>query len=71
MGYTRDDHVAELEAAIDRVRFLHSQDGPLAPGKWCPACGDDQPCRTIRALNESSDGHEVFDLQDTHSDYPR
>ena len=45
-------HVAELEAAIDRVRRLHRQaDSPLAPGKWCPGCGEVVPCATIRALN--------------------
>lgn len=50
------DHVAELEAAIDRVRRLHSQDdGYLAPGKWCPGCGEVAPCSTVRALN----GQEV------------
>lgn len=48
-----DAHVLELEAAIDRVRALHDQDdtGLLAPGRWCPGCGEPTPCKTIRALN--------------------
>ncbi len=42
----------ELEAAVDRVRHLHSQNSTiLAPGKWCPGCGYEVPCPTIRALN--------------------
>lgn len=43
---------AELEPSIDRVRRLHSQseDSILAPGRWCPACGQETPCPTIRAL---------------------
>lgn len=46
-------HVAELEAAIDRVCRLHAQDDSLlAPGRWCPACGNETPCPTIRALRE-------------------
>lgn len=47
------EHVRELEAAIDRVRRFHSQRSEigLAPGKWCPGCGEVEPCRTIRALN--------------------
>lgn len=47
------EHERELEAAIDRVRRLHGQYTAfgLAPGKWCPACGDEEPCPTIRALN--------------------
>lgn len=43
---------AELEPPIDRVRRLHSQDDDyLRPGRWCPACGYETPCPTIRALN--------------------
>lgn len=45
------EHVAELEPALDRVRRLHSQDDSLLePGKWCPGCGHEEPCPTIRAL---------------------
>lgn len=48
-----DPHVLELEAAVDRVRRLHHQDDSLlAPGRWCPACGQETPCSTIRALRE-------------------
>jgi hypothetical protein len=45
-------HVLELEAAIDRVRRRHAQtsDLGLAPGKWCPECGQEEPCATRRAL---------------------
>jgi hypothetical protein len=48
-----DAHCLELEHAIDRVRSLHDQDdtGMLAPGRWCPGCGEPVPCKTIRALN--------------------
>lgn len=44
--------VDELAPAVDRVRRLHSQNEAsiLAPGKWCPACGQETPCPTIRAL---------------------
>jgi len=53
---TPEEHIAELEAAIDRVRRLHSQPQEfLAPGKWCPGCGWVEPCPTIRALNGTSD----------------
>lgn len=48
------DHVRELEESIDRVRHLHGQDPSalgLAPGKWCPGCGEEEPCRTIRAVS--------------------
>lgn len=42
----------EMRAATKRVRALHSQsDDLLAPGKWCPACGEESPCSTIRALD--------------------
>lgn len=45
---------AELEPAIDAVRRLHTQDDSLlTPGKWCPSCGHETPCPTIRALNEA------------------
>ena len=45
-------HIAELEAVVDRVRHLHSQDDSLLePGRWCPGCGYEVPCPTIRALN--------------------
>lgn len=46
-------HVVELEAAVDRIREFHDQEqyGLLAPGLWCPGCGEEIPCRTIRALN--------------------
>lgn len=48
----RDPHVVELEAAIDRVRALHSQDtSVLEAGRWCLGCGEETPCPTIRALN--------------------
>lgn len=44
-------HITELEAALDRVRRLHSQPADyLAPGRWCPSCGEEEPCPTIRAL---------------------
>lgn len=45
-------HIAELEAAIDRVRRLHSQhsDIGLADGAYCPGCGFPVPCPTERAL---------------------
>jgi hypothetical protein len=48
-----DAHTRELEAAVDRIRAFHSQDddGLLAPGRWCPGCGEPTPCRTIRVLN--------------------
>lgn len=45
--------IAELEAVVNAVRRLHGQRGPLAPGEWCPGCGDRVPCateRTIRGL---------------------
>lgn len=47
---------AELEPPIDRVRRLHSQteDLLLTPGRWCPACGHETPCPTIRALRGGS-----------------
>lgn len=53
------ERVDELEAAVDRVRRLHGQYGPLAPGRWCPGCGEDTPCSTVRALNGQPDryGH--------------
>lgn len=45
------DRVAELSAALDRVRKLHDQDtSALAPGDWCPGCGDREPCATKRAI---------------------
>lgn len=46
----------ELEAAIDRIRQVHDQEQPglLAPGRWCPGCGETIPCKTIRALNGGS-----------------
>lgn len=45
--------IRALEAAIDRVRRLHDNEqyGLLAPGRYCPGCGEEIPCRTIRALN--------------------
>lgn len=47
-----EEHVVELEAAVDRVRYRHSQheDPILAPGRWCPACGREAPCPTLRDL---------------------
>ena len=45
------ERVEELEAALDRVRRLHQQDTRyLAPGDWCPGCGDREPCATKRAV---------------------
>ena len=47
------ERVSELEAVVAAVRRLHGQRGPLAPGEWCPGCGDRVPCateRTIRGL---------------------
>lgn len=42
----------ELEAAVDRIRRLHDQDDSvLARGTWCPADGEPEPCKTVRALN--------------------
>lgn len=55
-AYDQGAHEArsELEPAIDAVRRLHTQDDShLAPGKWCPSCGHETPCPTIRALNET------------------
>lgn len=45
--------VEEMITAIERVRRLHSQTSEIgmADGKWCPACGDEVPCPTIRALD--------------------
>jgi len=52
VGVKTDDHAVELEAAIERVRQLHSQDTSLLQeGAWCPGCGETVPCPTIRALN--------------------
>lgn len=45
-------HLAELEAAIDRIRRMHNngESDFLAPGKWCAGCGEVYPCKTIRIL---------------------
>lgn len=45
------EDVADYRAAIERVQALHTQtsDIGLAPGKWCPACGQETPCQTILA----------------------
>lgn len=50
------------EAAIDRVRRRHprgdEEPGPLAPGLWCPGCGEPRgddgwgACRDRKALSE-------------------
>ena len=47
------DHVRDLEAAVDRVRRMHprgaEESSALAPGLWCPGCGEE--CRIRRALD--------------------
>jgi hypothetical protein len=49
---TLEQERTELAAAVDRVRRLHDQDDSiLARGAWCPADGQPEPCKTIRALN--------------------
>ena len=58
-------HVAELEAAVDRVRRMHPRGSEeshnLEPGLWCPGCGEQRrdrgfgACRTRRVL----DGEQV------------
>lgn len=54
-------HAAELEAAVDRVRRMHprgaEESSNLAPGLWCPGCGEERrdrgfgACRTRRVLD--------------------
>jgi hypothetical protein len=47
--------LSEAGEALDRVRRLHpladeEAGSLLAPGKWCPGCGEERPCRTRRVI---------------------
>lgn len=56
----RDKHIADLEAAIERVRELHNEqlsrtlDVHGNPDTFCDACGTGYPCPTIEALDGTS-----------------
>ena len=59
------DEVERLQAAVERVRALHQPPRSLQDSRWtgssdtgllmsaCNECGDDYPCPTLRALEET------------------
>lgn len=70
-GWDYPDHeamawrIVELEAAVERVRALHTPTPDVGSAVWtdaagqpllavCHACGDDYPCSTAQALQEAA-----------------